>query len=216
MQCSPTQPPVSGQKKITEQTISVRITNRCPRAYFSSPDWRNVSNLVSERSYGKKYRKKSYSGSTNLIYIKSHRPVFSHLASADILINHEHNVMTSSPYHENLQSIPVRITNRNYNKSQITPSTTYRNLITVPSKTQNMDKKSFVPKILLTNTMSLTLILLVSLKHGFKDQLTNRVFILLDTILVLKTVAEAVTVVSVYTLRIQYLSIALTISSIPC
>ena len=147
MQCSPTQPPVSGQKKITEQTISVRITNRCPRAYFSSPDWRNVR---------KNYRKKSYSGSSNLIYIKRHRPVFSHLASADILINHEHNVMTSSPYHENLQSIPVRITNRNYNKSQITPSTTYRNLITVPSKTQNMDKKSFVPKILLTNTMSLT------------------------------------------------------------
>ena len=80
----------------------------------------------------------------------------SHLASADILINHKHKVMTSSPYHENLQSIPVRITNRNYNKSQITPSTTYSNLITVPFKTQNIDKKTFVPKILLTNTMSLT------------------------------------------------------------
>ena len=64
--------------------------------------------------------------------------------------------MTSSPYHENLQSIPVRITNRNYNKSQITPLTTYSNLITVPFKTQNIDKRSFVPKILLTNTMSLT------------------------------------------------------------
>ena len=77
----------------------------------------------------------------------------SHLASADILINHKHKVMTSSPYHENLQSIPVRITNRNYNKSQITPSTTYSSLITVPFKTQ---KKTFVPKILLTNLMSLT------------------------------------------------------------
>ena len=64
--------------------------------------------------------------------------------------------MTSSPYHENLQSIPVRITNRNYNKSQITPSTTYSNLITVPFKTQNIDKKAFLPKILLTNLMSRT------------------------------------------------------------
>ena len=64
--------------------------------------------------------------------------------------------MTSSPYHENPQSIPVRITNRNYNKSQITPSTTYSNLITVPFKTHNIDKRTFVPKILLTNTMSLT------------------------------------------------------------
>ena len=37
--------------------------------------------------------------------------------------------MTPFPYHENLHSTPVRIMNRNYSKSQITPSTTYSNLI---------------------------------------------------------------------------------------
>ena len=64
--------------------------------------------------------------------------------------------MTSPPYQENLHNITVRITNRSFNKSYKIPSRTHGNLITVSSKTQNENKKTFVPKILLTNTMSLT------------------------------------------------------------
>ena len=80
----------------------------------------------------------------------------SYLAPADILNIHDHKPMTSPSYQENLHNITVRITNRSFNKSYKIPSRTHGNLITVSSKTQNENKKTFVPKIFLTNTMSLT------------------------------------------------------------
>ena len=50
----------------------------------------------------------------------------------------------------------MKITSRRYNKSRKIALTTRKNLLTVPLKSQNTEKKTFVPKILLTNTMSLT------------------------------------------------------------
>ena len=45
----------------------LHATNRCPRAYFSSPDWRNVSNSVS--SHGRNYSTNNHFTCTNKIRI---------------------------------------------------------------------------------------------------------------------------------------------------
>ena len=61
--------------QLDKETVISRLPTPSINGSLNKLD--RISVRITERSYGKNYSKKNYSGSSNLIYIKRHRPVFS-------------------------------------------------------------------------------------------------------------------------------------------